>query len=186
MADMRLPGVLAAVDEGEIGDRLDDGSRAGAKVVGTQNPENRVRAGRNKVWPALTSAQSQRGISPSTVHHNNFNREIMSTLKFAGESPTRQLVTVFCLWKALLLTLAAFCPGPGYDTSALILLDTSPWRHGKLDVIARHERFVLNLLRWDALYFVKAAERGYVHEQAWAFSGVYSHLLRLAGQREQQ
>jgi hypothetical protein len=40
MADMRLPGVLAAVDEGEIGDRLDDGSRAGAKVVGTQNPEN--------------------------------------------------------------------------------------------------------------------------------------------------
>jgi hypothetical protein len=35
--DVRLPGVLAAVDEDEVGDGgLDEGSKAGAKVVGTE------------------------------------------------------------------------------------------------------------------------------------------------------
>ena len=44
--DMRLPGVLAAVDEDGIGDGgLDDGSKAGAKVVGTEIHEASARGG---------------------------------------------------------------------------------------------------------------------------------------------
>ncbi|RMZ67637.1 GPI mannosyltransferase 2 [Pyrenophora seminiperda CCB06] len=106
-------------------------------------------------------------------------------MKTFGSSPrgeTKQLVVIFCLWKALLFVLAAFCPGPGYDTSGLVLLDPSLQRHSNFNATTRHERLALNLLRWDALYFVKAAERGHVHEQAWAFSWAYSHLLRLVGQ----
>ncbi|RAR02547.1 glycosyltransferase family 76 protein [Stemphylium lycopersici] len=99
----------------------------------------------------------------------------------AGRQVNR-LVFIFCAWKALLLILAAFCPGPGYDTSSFILLDTSVQRHDHFHAVSRFNRFIINLFRWDALYFVKAAERGQVHEQAWAFSGVYSHLLRLTGQ----
>ena len=110
----------------------------------------------------------------------------MNAINLGAKGRNAQLVAIFCLWKALLLSLAAFCPGPGYDTSGLILLDTSARRHVKLDVTSRYERLVLNLLRWDALYFVKAAERGHVHEQAWAFSGAYSYLLRLTGQCEHQ
>ncbi|KAI4642937.1 hypothetical protein J4E93_007006 [Alternaria ventricosa] len=106
----------------------------------------------------------------------------MNAFNLGAKGRHAQLVAIFCLWKLLLLSLAAFCPGSGYDTSGLILLDTSARRHVKLDVTSRYERFILNMLRWDALYFVKAAERGHVHEQAWAFSGAYSHLLRLTGQ----
>lgn len=109
-------------------------------------------------------------------------------MKSVSESPgqrsTSRLVSLFCLWKSILLTLAAFCPGPGYDTSGLILLDTSVQRHDHFNVSTRFERFVLNLLRWDALYFVKSADRGLIHEQAWAFSGVYSRLLGITGRCE--
>ncbi|EUC45859.1 glycosyltransferase family 76 protein [Bipolaris oryzae ATCC 44560] len=99
--------------------------------------------------------------------------------KSSGQRSISRLVSLFCLWKGILLTLAAFCPGPGYDTSGLILLDASVQRHGHFNVSTRFERFVLNLVRWDALYFVKSAERGLIHEQAWAFSGVYSRLLSI-------
>ncbi|KAH9864044.1 hypothetical protein J1614_009977, partial [Plenodomus biglobosus] len=95
---------------------------------------------------------------------------------------SRHLVQVFCLWKAFLLGLAAFCPGPGYDTSAFILFDRSTARHHNLANLSRADRLTLNLFRWDALYFVDAADHGQVHEQQWAFSWAYSHLLRVVGQ----
>ena len=94
----------------------------------------------------------------------------------------KQLVTIFCAWKALLLLVAAFCPGPGYDTSALILSDASPHRHSSHLASSQPSRLGLNLLRWDALYFAKAAERGVVYEQEWAFSPAYSRLLHFAAQ----
>ncbi|CBX94368.1 similar to GPI mannosyltransferase 2 [Plenodomus lingam JN3] len=94
----------------------------------------------------------------------------------------RRLVGFFCLWKALLLGLAAFCPGPGYDTSAYILFDSSTTRHLNLANLSHADQLVLNLFRWDALYFVDAADHGQVHEQQWAFSWAYSHLLRVVGQ----
>ncbi|KAJ4984620.1 mannosyltransferase [Stagonosporopsis vannaccii] len=96
-------------------------------------------------------------------------------------SDRRQLVMVFCAWKALLFMLTAFCPGPGYDTSALILIDSSADRHANVRSSSRFEHGVLNLFRWDALYFAKAAERGLVFEQEWAFSPAFSTLLSVTG-----
>ncbi|KAF2628703.1 glycosyltransferase family 76 protein [Macroventuria anomochaeta] len=92
-------------------------------------------------------------------------------------SDKKQLALVFCVWKTLLILLAAFCPGPGYDTSALILVDASTNRYANLESSSRFEHFVLTIFRWDALYFVKAAERGLVFEQEWAFSPAFSKLL---------
>ncbi|KAF1834334.1 GPI mannosyltransferase 2 [Decorospora gaudefroyi] len=105
-----------------------------------------------------------------------------NTSALSKRGPAKRLVSIFFLWKVLLLLLAAFCPGPGYDTSALILFDKTLSRHKTFDDLARYDRLALNLFRWDALYFVKAAERGQVHEQEWAFSWTYAHLLRLTGQ----
>jgi phosphatidylinositol glycan class V len=130
--------------------------------------------------PTLALAQSTRVIN-SIASGSVFN---MATTERERSSCTRQLVVVFCLWKALLLTLAAFCPGPGYDTSALILLDPSANRHKNFSQISWADRLTLNLFRWDALYFVKAAERGKFHEQEWAFSWAYSKLLGFVGQCE--
>jgi len=100
-------------------------------------------------------------------------------------SDRRQLILIFCAWKAILFTLTAFCPSPGYDTSALILIDPSADRHAHVRASPRSKNIILNLFRWDALYFVKAAERGLVFEQEWAFSPAFSKLLGVAGRCEQ-
>ena len=127
------------------------------------------------------SGQSNRDAPPSTVTHLVTSRISMAISK---ASDRRQLIVVFCTWKALLFLLTAFCPGPGYDTSALILTDASPIRHVNLESSSRFYHFVLNLFRWDALYFVKAAERGLVYEQEWAFSPALSKLLNVTGRCE--
>ncbi|KAG9187446.1 phosphatidylinositol glycan, class V [Alternaria panax] len=150
--------------KGEIGVGLDETFESGRKRCRDRNPEKRP------------------GTSLATINRDNFSSETMNAFSLSGKGRITQLIAIFCLWKALLLLLAAFCPGPGYDTSAVILLDASSRRHHDFSSLIRHERLTLNLLRWDALYFVKAAERGLVHEQGWAFSGAYSYLLRLTGQ----
>lgn len=99
-------------------------------------------------------------------------------------APHKYLLQIFCAWKLLLLVLATFCPGPGYDTSALILLDNSARRHDNFEQLSWTNQLVLNSFRWDAIYFVKAAERNKIHEQEWAFSWAYSHLLRVTAQCE--
>lgn len=95
-----------------------------------------------------------------------------------------QLVLVFSAWKALLFLLTAFCPGPGYDTSGLILADASATRYANLESSNRFDQLALNLFRWDALYFVKAAERGVVFEQEWVFSPMFSRLMSVTGRCE--
>lgn len=102
----------------------------------------------------------------------------------AEAADRRQLVLVFFAWKTLLFLLTAFCPGPGYDTSGFILTDASTSRYANLKSASRFDHLVLNLFRWDALYFVKAAERGLVFEQEWAFSPVFSQLLSVTGRCE--
>lgn len=102
----------------------------------------------------------------------------------ASGADRRQLVLVFCAWKTLLFLLTSFCPGPGYDTSAFILIDESTSRYANLESATRFDHLVLNLFRWDALYFVKAAERGLVFEQEWAFSPAFSKLLSITGRCE--
>ncbi|KAK0665041.1 GPI mannosyltransferase 2 [Lasiodiplodia hormozganensis] len=98
------------------------------------------------------------------------------------DRPFSALVIVFAAWKALLLLTAFASPGPGYDTSTTLLLGQDaaasalvttsvPWS------ATPGERLVSKLVRWDAIYFTAAAERGYQHEQEWAFSWAFSHLM---------
>ena len=100
------------------------------------------------------------------------------------------LIPIFLAWKAFLLSLAILCPVPGYDTSAFVLLRDVGQRYGNPSSTAVSpslsfsNRISLNLLRWDALYFVKAAQRDYLYEQEWAFSWAHSHLLRVVGNCE--
>ncbi|KAF2116055.1 GPI mannosyltransferase 2 [Lophiotrema nucula] len=95
-------------------------------------------------------------------------------------NPVARLIAVFLSWKIILILFAAFSPGPGYDTSSLILLAPSKDRNVHYQSLTSVDRLLLKLFRWDALYFVKAAERGYVHEQEWAFSWAYSRILSFA------
>ncbi|KAF1998305.1 glycosyltransferase family 76 protein [Amniculicola lignicola CBS 123094] len=91
-----------------------------------------------------------------------------------------RLFLAFAAWKAILLLLAAFVPGPGYDSSALILVTSSQSRHVDFQSFPVKDRLALSLFRWDALYFVKSAERDYIYEQEWAFSWAFARLLRFA------
>lgn len=77
------------------------------------------------------------------------------------------LVVVFATWKSLLLCVASVSPGPGYDTSTQLLLRSASYHTtGGPTIITKT---VSKLVRWDALYFVSAAHRGYRFEQEWAF-----------------
>lgn len=90
--------------------------------------------------------------------------------------PTR-LVVVFLAWKSVQLIIITLSPGPGYDTSALIASNPSSLRNSEYGSWSAIDRISLNTLRWDALYFTKSAQRGYVYEQEWAFSWLYSMIL---------
>lgn len=81
--------------------------------------------------------------------------------------PVRGLTICFCLWKALLFLVIVACPGPGYDTSTTLL----PTKNGLLSSIL--QKFV----RWDSIYFIHVAEKGYVFEQEWAFGFGYTKFL---------
>lgn len=99
-----------------------------------------------------------------------------------NQSLARRLIPIFLAWKTVLLLVATFSPGPGYDTSALILLNSSTNRHAELQSPSLVDRITLNTFRWDAFYFVKSAQRGHVYEQEWAFSWAYSYVLNTAAQ----
>ncbi|KAI9829443.1 MAG: ER membrane glycoprotein subunit of the GPI transamidase complex-like protein [Phylliscum demangeonii] len=98
----------------------------------------------------------------------------------AGSSPppaprpgTPSLVLLFALWKTALLLLVLASPGPGYDTSSALLL-TPPTPGRQRQAVAASPAAVPlprlgRLFRWDGIYFVTLARRGYVFEQEWAF-----------------
>lgn len=98
------------------------------------------------------------------------------------DRPVNTLVIVFAAWKTLLLLIAFASPGPGYDTSTTLLLGHDaaasalvtafvPW------TATLGERLASKLTRWDAIYFTAVAQRGYEHEQEWAFSWGFSRLM---------
>ena len=107
---------------------------------------------------------------------------------FPESNPIRTLFYVFVIWKLLILFIATLSPGLGYDTSTVLLLgDDGPFgpppatdggqvqewlSRGKL-------RGVDKLVRWDAIYFAKIAERGYLFEQEWAFGWGFTRLIAL-------
>lgn len=91
--------------------------------------------------------------------------------------PKRFLVLSFIAWKLVLLSVALTSPGPGYDTSTVLLQsplnfpETKPgsnWEPG-----SRLNR----LVRWDAIYFTQLARHGYLWEQEWAFGWGFTNLV---------
>ncbi|KAF2460572.1 GPI mannosyltransferase 2 [Lineolata rhizophorae] len=98
------------------------------------------------------------------------------------DNPVRSLLAIWACWKTLLLAVVVVSPGPGYDTSTQILRlqdgAVEQYVHpsaGWLSTIGQH--VALKLTRWDAIYFVRLAQRGYVHEQEWAFSWGFTRLI---------
>ncbi|KAK5108213.1 hypothetical protein LTR62_008669 [Meristemomyces frigidus] len=89
----------------------------------------------------------------------------------------RRVTQLFLRWKLTLFAIAIACPGhDGYDTSTGILFDQhrasgqASWFAYVVESVAR------KLTRWDPIYFVSSASRGYVYEQEWAFSRFMSGL----------
>ncbi|TVY27600.1 GPI mannosyltransferase [Lachnellula hyalina] len=94
------------------------------------------------------------------------------------DNPIRSLAALFVVWKCLILVIACCSPGPGYDTSTSLLLPTHESGEGRnLPTIVQH--LVGRLTRWDAFYYVKAASRGYLFEQEWAFGWGFTRIIAL-------
>ncbi|KAI9678793.1 MAG: ER membrane glycoprotein subunit of the GPI transamidase complex-like protein [Caeruleum heppii] len=91
--------------------------------------------------------------------------------------PVLSLVFIFAIWKLFLLGVTVGSPGVGYDTStAIALRHLSPASsdHQSLSSVLSISQ---KLLRWDALYFIAIASRGYVFEQEWAFGWGFTRVL---------
>ncbi|ORY61537.1 GPI mannosyltransferase 2 [Pseudomassariella vexata] len=102
-------------------------------------------------------------------------------ISYDAQCHTRILIQAFLAWKSLLLLIAVSSGlGPGaYDTSSTLLSpDAVSFKESPFDLATR-------LTRWDAIYFVQNARRGYVFEQEWAFGGglptVISGVVKLLG-----
>ncbi|KAI9825461.1 MAG: ER membrane glycoprotein subunit of the GPI transamidase complex-like protein [Thelocarpon impressellum] len=105
--------------------------------------------------------------------------------------PVVALVSLFLIWKALLLVVAYSSPGAGYDSSSSLLFHppTGDFQVGVPGSWSgeRPTSLTEKLTRWDAVYFGAIAERGYLFEQEWAFGwgftrsvAVLTRGLRLA------
>lgn len=111
--------------------------------------------------------KGRRGHLPYLLPRSVTNMPIL-----ASASPYRTLAVTFVAWKALLLAIAAGSHvGPLYDTSSSLLTlspdhDESPIRN-----------LVTRLCSWDAIYFIKNAQRGYLFEQEWAFGAALPAVI---------
>jgi GPI mannosyltransferase 2 len=91
----------------------------------------------------------------------------------------RRLLVLFCIWKFVLFSIVASSPGPGYDTSSTLLAyAASPAiSAAKVQDVATDSHRILNFVRWDAIYFLQIAQRGYLFEQEWAFGPGFPTLV---------
>jgi len=95
------------------------------------------------------------------------------------------IALLFAFWKALLLLVVAASPGPGYDTSTdLLLRDPRLVPSDPAGVCASQslvQRALAHVLprltRWDAVYFLEIAQRGYRFEQEWAFGWGFTRIV---------
>lgn len=88
--------------------------------------------------------------------------------------PIRSLISTFVAWKALLLLIAVGSNlGPAYDTSSTLIPPyAASFNESAFDLGTR-------LTRWDAIYFIQVARRGYVFEQEWAFGSGMPMMISL-------
>lgn len=90
--------------------------------------------------------------------------------------PIKSLTLAFWVWKALLGLVIIGSPGPGYDTSTTLAEGAELTADfGQLG----YPSTLLKFVRWDSIYLVRIAERGYLFEQEWAFGYGYTRLLSL-------
>jgi phosphatidylinositol glycan class V len=87
------------------------------------------------------------------------------------DNPIRSLTVAFWLWKVLLYIVVTTCPGLGYDTSTSLLSYTDSTVAGQSESLSGPLKFA----RWDSIYFLDIAEKGYIFEQESAFG--YPKLL---------
>ncbi|KAH7161534.1 GPI mannosyltransferase 2 [Dactylonectria macrodidyma] len=100
------------------------------------------------------------------------------SLSSPSTRPMLSLTAAFAAWKALLLAVALGAAGaPDYDTSTSLTLDVL---YGS-DTSASTSAITNRLTRWDAIYFVSSARRGYVYEQEWAFAAGLPTAVRGIG-----
>jgi phosphatidylinositol glycan class V len=100
------------------------------------------------------------------------------SFRISLDRPYRSLLAVFVFWKTLLLLLAVFSPGPGYDTSTTLRLDRNATNAvGDGPFTASLRLVSTKLTRWDAIYFTEVASRDYIFEQEWAFGYGFTKLI---------
>ncbi|GFF69547.1 conserved hypothetical protein [Aspergillus udagawae] len=109
------------------------------------------------------------------------------SFRISLDRPYKSLLSVFVFWKTLLLLLAVFSPGPGYDTSTTLRLNRNA-ANADLDgpLIASLRLVSTKLTRWDAIYFTEVASRGYIFEQEWAFGYGFTKLINFFANALQQ
>ncbi len=104
----------------------------------------------------------------------------MQILSGLSDRPIISLTCCFVLWKTLILLVVLFSPGPGYDTSTLLLDSWEASFDGSKTVqnqAERSSRAVYKFIRWDAIYYTEIARRGRLFEQEWAFGYGHTTLL---------
>lgn len=89
------------------------------------------------------------------------------------DNPIRSLTVAFWLWKVLLYIVITTCPGLGYDTSTSLLSYADSTIASQSESLSGPLKFT----RWDSIYFLDIAEKGYIFEQEWAFG--YPRLLAI-------
>ena len=103
-----------------------------------------------------------------------------SFLELAQTSPATALVSLFILWKILIVAIAVASPGLGYDTSSSLLFSEQlSGTHPSILLIDTPSKLpnVFKFARWDVIYFASIAQRGYLFEQEWAFGTGHTKSL---------
>lgn len=83
----------------------------------------------------------------------------------------------FIAWKLILLCIALTSPGPGYDTSTVLLHPYLHLAHPGSGSEWEPASRLKSLVRWDAIYFTQLARHGYIWEQEWAFGWGFTNLV---------
>lgn len=144
---------------------------------------------------AVSGKRRPRELAPQhQMHHAHTEFGKIAPLYLVGRFQTYlALTSIFIVWKLLLLIVVLTTPtdGPGYDTSADLFFETDAVLHntiGQGDAAAANlaailptssivSRITTRLTRWDAIYMISAAWKGYLHEQDWAFSFGYTAIV---------